>query len=673
MEEDPDHTLSDSGLDTRGESWDPAPETDTDGIAGGHPNRGMELRTQRFVTDETSVGSIYNEIDLVFAKHRRRTGEDDDDDDEEQLHDDGTLGPHTLVSTLSADDYDAHGARVRAMLGGASGYPEATEGEESAEKSSNSNGNGNGNLVDKKPHRLGIKTLWWGQGRTTKQKQQQQPPKTPSRSVDGSRSPQNSVAKTKDAPGTPSTVLIGRNPLGLASPPSGREPGEEPIADYSYSGSEEYDGRYGDYDDGDDKQTFRPGQWDPFAYCPAGDDDSRFYKWIMLGIALLLALFVILIIILVAELGRPPSGPSQVQWPPTQSPLAKEDTPSFPETIVDWVSNSPPIKVGIPDRPTKDEQDSSFETLTTPTASPTILVTDAASVVENRLREIVGARLPEQLANLEDAMSPQYRALEWVKSNPPSFEEMNNLPWKLRQKYVLAVLYYSTDGINWDDNTGWLTPGSNECDWFSTTASGDFSACDDAGKFAEINLRLNNLRGTIPPEIVLIADQLNSITINGNSLSGTIPSILGTELTILKRFHAHWNSLTGSIPTQLNGMSSLASLKLGKNELVGSIPWQLSNLSKLKSLELFSNNLSGVIPFLLGDLTALTNLNLSNNNISGEIPVEIANLTTLKSIKLGRNNLEGTMPDEVCWNLPALESAEVDCEKVACSCCDGCK
>ena len=57
----------------------------------------------------------------------------------------------------------------------------------------------------------------------------------------------------------------------------------------------------------------------------------------------------------------------------------------------------------------------------------------------------------------------------------------------------MEILYDATDGANWDDNSGWLVTGSDECDWFGVTCTG--------GIVTELDLHENNLDGTIPTEI----------------------------------------------------------------------------------------------------------------------------------------------------------------------------
>jgi hypothetical protein len=76
------------------------------------------------------------------------------------------------------------------------------------------------------------------------------------------------------------------------------------------------------------------------------------------------------------------------------------------------------------------------------------------------------------------------------------------------QRYVLATLYYSTNGDSWNDNTGWMTD-DDECSWYNDAFE---SFCNTGGSILELDLydditdTGNNLVGTIPNEIALLTN-----------------------------------------------------------------------------------------------------------------------------------------------------------------------
>lgn len=95
--------------------------------------------------------------------------------------------------------------------------------------------------------------------------------------------------------------------------------------------------------------------------------------------------------------------------------------------------------------------------------------------------------------------TPQNKALLWVANNSNINEYTDK---KIIQRYVLATLYFGTNGSMWDNNAGWLSD-EDECRWYSD-AEGPF--CTDDGDVLEIDLFKNNLVGPIPPELALISE-----------------------------------------------------------------------------------------------------------------------------------------------------------------------
>lgn len=102
---------------------------------------------------------------------------------------------------------------------------------------------------------------------------------------------------------------------------------------------------------------------------------------------------------------------------------------------------------------------------------------------------------------LSDPSSPQYKALVWLSQNT-LLEEYPD--WRRLQRYVLAVVYYSTNGDDWKDKTRWLSD-ENECTWANFAQEG---LCNDDGVLNEFAMQKNNLNGTIPVELVLMSDLL---------------------------------------------------------------------------------------------------------------------------------------------------------------------
>jgi hypothetical protein len=196
--------------------------------------------------------------------------------------------------------------------------------------------------------------------------------------------------------------------------------------------------------------------------------------------------------------------------------------------------------------------------------------TNPATAAKNSsLEYFVQTALPpySQQAILEDSGSPQAKAIQFLKHDPQFgiYDTMRRLT-----RFALGVFYYDLHrklgDYSWGFSAHWVT-NSSECDWYTTHNSS--SMCSPDGRLVTLALEGNQLAGTLPAEISLLAD-LESIDLSGNFIRGNIPN----EIDVLR---------------------SLSLLDLGFNDMDGTIPRSLKNLTKLGYLDLFSNYLTGSI------------------------------------------------------------------------------
>ena len=234
----------------------------------------------------------------------------------------------------------------------------------------------------------------------------------------------------------------------------------------------------------------------------------------------------------------PSSIPSQApSFVPSMSPTFNP-TPSGTPQPTDTASQSSPTT-----NPTR-------ESTPNPTPNPTHQPTK--SPTSDPFNEMLAfAETISSSSSLSNTNSPQYKAVEWLAQD--KVENGSNWSgYELLQRYVLRVLYHSTDGENWTATARTNFFGaSSVCDWGSTNAQ-----CNGNGQQVDaIDLGFDKLQGEIPDEL----GQLTALTIldlNSNRLTGTIPSQLG-KLTALTELWLYVNQLTGTIPLQLGLLTAL--------------------------------------------------------------------------------------------------------------------
>lgn len=166
-------------------------------------------------------------------------------------------------------------------------------------------------------------------------------------------------------------------------------------------------------------------------------------------------------------------------------------------------------------------------------------------------------------ASLDDLLSPQYKAYNWLVTSvntTVSGTKLDISHTEFLQRYGLATLFFSTFGHGWFVNNGWLS-SSDVCDW-------SLIECNDKSMVTVLLLNSNNLRGTIPTELAYV--------------------------TMLERLDLGDNELYGPIPTEFGQLENMEKLSLSGNMLTGTIPSQLSNMINLQLLYLHGNSFSGI-------------------------------------------------------------------------------
>lgn len=243
--------------------------------------------------------------------------------------------------------------------------------------------------------------------------------------------------------------------------------------------------------------------------------------------------------------------------------------------------------------------------------------------------------------------------------------------------FDLVVLYNSTDGANWRNNTNWGTPDVGT--WFGVTVN-PLSA-----RVVALDLAFNGLDGPFPPQWTGL-QRLEFLQLSNNALRGELPAYLG-NLTALKLLQIGFNILEGPIPDSLGNLSQLDNLFLGGNRFSGPLPASIGTLTRLEVLDVFSdsfdsqgrltgplpdlsrltrlrrlhleaNRMDGPFPDYLDQMPDLESLRLDGNNFTGVVPSNLGTLSKLTLIDLSGNELSGAIPASL-GNLPLLEELDL--------------
>jgi len=251
--------------------------------------------------------------------------------------------------------------------------------------------------------------------------------------------------------------------------------------------------------------------------------------------------------------------------------------------------------------------------------------------------------------------TPQNDAFRWLIEDdvaqvcPEDFLDV-------QQRYILAVLYFATDGDQWTKCNSLSSPTPNQCpggDGERFLSSSDvcfwFGVSCNRLRVVGISIDENNLRGALPNELGFM-EQIEDLDFDGeleeglNFLSGTIPTTLGL-LEKLVTLDLDSNQLTGTIPEEIFDASRLTIMDLDSNELVGTLSRGFSNLEELQILFLDNNGFNGELPSELGTMERLRFLRLDRNELSGSIPDDWSALQRLRVMFLNNNGgVSGTIP-----------------------------
>lgn len=260
---------------------------------------------------------------------------------------------------------------------------------------------------------------------------------------------------------------------------------------------------------------------------------------------------------------------------------------------------------------------------------------------------------------------------------------------KSKEKDILVKFFKVTGGENWYVKDGWMDESKDICEWYGVTCSVDgavtaiilggnnlvgtpppelfqlatiqrlwlysnpiqfsFQGIEKAKGLTSLLLDATGLSSL---EGVGSAMNLADLDVRFNQLRGTLPAEM-SKLRNLQSFSCANNMLSGTLPS-FSSNTKLGTLRLGNNMFSGSLP-SFDLHRNLTSINVAGNLLAGGIPNNLLQAVPPSDqvfLDLSSNKLAGTVPAELSRFSDL-TILLQDNQIGGVSP-ELCaekkWN-----------------------
>ncbi|ONI03781.1 hypothetical protein PRUPE_6G281500 [Prunus persica] len=156
------------------------------------------------------------------------------------------------------------------------------------------------------------------------------------------------------------------------------------------------------------------------------------------------------------------------------------------------------------------------------------------------------------------------------------------------------------------------------------------------------SLSSNKFHGIIP-ESICNASNLQVLDVSNNSLNGLIPRCLTAMSGTLAVLNLRRNNLSGTVPDKFPEHCSLKTLDLNGNQIGGQFPKSLANCTMLEVLNLGNNQIADTFPCLLKKISTLRVLVLRSNKFYGRFgcPKPHGNWSMLQIVDIALNNFSG--------------------------------
>lgn len=172
-----------------------------------------------------------------------------------------------------------------------------------------------------------------------------------------------------------------------------------------------------------------------------------------------------------------------------------------------------------------------------PTAAPTPITCDSQN---GRLIDI--ATISNEVLGTGNTSPAEAAALDWL-TNTDTSNSCADGGVAMRERFILALFYYRTDGNNWVNSSGWLSTSDHCTTWFGIDCQSPITQDAAVPRVYSISLNENNVTGEIPSEFSMLSE-LGVLKLFNNQLFGQIPASL-FELPNLIFIDVESNNLQG--------------------------------------------------------------------------------------------------------------------------------
>eukprot|EP00551_Chaetoceros_affinis_P006307 CAMPEP_0203677166 /NCGR_PEP_ID=MMETSP0090-20130426/27266_1 /ASSEMBLY_ACC=CAM_ASM_001088 /TAXON_ID=426623 /ORGANISM="Chaetoceros affinis, Strain CCMP159" /LENGTH=288 /DNA_ID=CAMNT_0050543971 /DNA_START=64 /DNA_END=927 /DNA_ORIENTATION=- len=190
--------------------------------------------------------------------------------------------------------------------------------------------------------------------------------------------------------------------------------------------------------------------------------------------------------------------------------------------------------------------------------------------------------------------TPQGKAFDWLvnydtfKGYKSTWTDPADNPTIL-QRYILAVLFFATEGVYNRNLGGMFTPTGNKVGSWTTYGTLNFLSRSHECSWKEKNAHgsLKGVKSCNPN-----TQEITELILPEAGLHGELPEEIG-YLSNLVRLDVQNNHLGGTIPVSIGRLTSLKTLALSHNKLVSKIPSSMGSLTKLETLYVNYNHMEG--------------------------------------------------------------------------------